>query len=163
MNERYLPPRPASAADLDALVRHRVRMFADMGFTSDDGFAELSAASRAWFGGALAAGRYLGWLIARAGAPSEIVAGSGMILFDWPPGIRDAGTTRGYILNVYTEPEHRGHGLATILTQAAIDEARRRGIRVVTLHASDDGEHLYRRLGFEESNELRLLLDRRQP
>ena len=158
MGAEYLSPRPATAADLDVLVRHRVRMFADMGFASDDGFAALAAASRTWFIDALAAGRYLGWLVAPADAPSEIVAGSGLLLHEWPPGIRDAGTTRAYILNVYTEPEHRGHGLATLLTRAAIDEARRRRIRVVTLHASDEGAPLYQRLGFEETNEMRLLL-----
>jgi len=154
----YLAPRPATAADLDVLVRHRVRMFAEMGFPSDDGFAGLAAASRAWFGEALAAERYLGWLVARAAAPSEIVAGSGLLVHDWPPGIRDCGAARGYILNVYTDPEHRGHGLATLLTRAAINEVRRRGIRVVTLHASDEGERIYKRLGFEETNEMRLLL-----
>jgi ribosomal protein S18 acetylase RimI-like enzyme len=158
VDDKYLPPRPATAADLDALVRHRLRMFADMGFSSDDGFAGLSAASMAWFADAFADGRYLGWLVARAGTPSEIVAGSGLLLHDWPPGIRDIGTTRGYVLNVYTEPDHRGHGLATLLTRAAIDEARRRGIHVVTLHASDEGARIYKRLGFEETGEMRLLL-----
>jgi ribosomal protein S18 acetylase RimI-like enzyme len=158
VNDKYLPPRPATAADLDALVRFRVRMFADMGFASDDGFAGLSAASTVWFAKALADGRYLGWFIARADAPDEIVSRSGMLLMDWPPGIRDIGTVRGYILNVYTEPQHRGHGLATALTRAAIDEARRRGIHVVTLHASDAGARIYKRLGFEETGEMRLLL-----
>ncbi|HEV3087358.1 MAG TPA: GNAT family N-acetyltransferase [Candidatus Elarobacter sp.] len=158
MTDSYLPPRPATAADLDVLVRHRVRMFADMGVASDDGFAALTAASRAWLAGALADERYVGWLVARADAPEEIVAGSGMLLLDWPPGIHDVATTRGYILNVYTEPEHRGHGLATLLTHAAVGDARRRGIRVVTLHASDEGEPIYERLGFTPNNEMRLLL-----
>ena len=130
-----------------------------MGFASGDGFAELSAACRPWFVDALARGRYLGWLIAPADAPDTIVAGAGMLLQDLPPGPRDIRTTRAYILNVYTEPEHRGRGLATIATRAALDEARRRRIRVVTLHASDEGRHIYDRLGFEESNEMRLFID----
>ena len=155
----YLPLRRATAADLDVLVRHRVRMFAEMGFQSDDRFEALSAACRSWFAGALERGTYLGWLIAPAAAPETIVAGAGMLLLDWPPGVRDAGTTRAYILNVYTEPEHRGHGLATLATRAAVEEARRRGIRVVTLHASDEGRAIYERLGFEATNEMWLILD----
>lgn len=156
---RFAPPRAAGADDVDVLVRHRVRMFADMGIPSDDGFAELATASRRWFIDALARGRYLGWLIAPSNAPRTIAAGAGMLLLEWPPGNRDTGTARAYILNVYTEPDYRGHGLATIATRAAIDEARRRRIRVVTLHASDEGRRVYERLGFEESNEMRLLLD----
>ncbi|MEA2689554.1 MAG: hypothetical protein QOD51_2161, partial [Candidatus Eremiobacteraeota bacterium] len=146
---QYLPPRLATAADLDTIVHHRVRMFAAMGFASDDGFAALARASRTWFAAALAAGRYMGWLIARADALDAIAAGAGMLLHDWPPGIRDSGTTRAYILNVYTEPEHRGHGLATLATRAAIDEAARREIRVVALHTSEEGRTIYERLGFE--------------
>jgi ribosomal protein S18 acetylase RimI-like enzyme len=155
----YLPPRLATAAELDVLVRHRVQMFADMGFTRDDGFAALAQASAAWLASALTDGRYMGWLIAPSAAPDTVAAGAGMLLHDWPPGIRDNGTTRAYILNVYTEREHRGNGLATTVTRAAIDEARRRGIRVVSLHASDEGRAIYERLGFEETNEMRLLLD----
>lgn len=157
--ERYLPPRLATAADLDVLVRHRIRMFADMGIESADGFAALADASRSWFAGALANGTYLGWFIAPVSSPDTVVAGAGMHFLDWAPGNRDLGTTRAYILNVYTEPEHRGRGLATILTRAAIDETRRRGIRAVTLHASDEGRRIYERLGFEDTNEMRLLLD----
>jgi GNAT superfamily N-acetyltransferase len=157
-NQAYLPPRPADGADLDVLVRHRMRMFAEMGFSSADDFAELSAACRTWFAGALADGRYLGWLIAPADRPGEIAAGAGMLLQNMPPGPRDVRSTRAYVLNVYTEPDHRGRGLATIATRAAIDEALRRRIRVVTLHASDEGRAIYERLGFEETNEMRLLL-----
>lgn len=154
----YLPPRRATVADVDVLVRHRVRMFADMGFPSEDGFAALAQASRGWLTEAVGADRYLGWLVAPADTPHAVVAGAGMLVHDWPPGPRDIGTTRAYILNVYTEPEHRGRRLATILTQAAVDEARRRGIRVVTLHYSDEGRAIYERLGFVENNEMRLLL-----
>jgi ribosomal protein S18 acetylase RimI-like enzyme len=155
----YLPPRPATSSDLDVMVHHRVQMFADMGFASGDGFAELSAACRNWFADAVARGRYLGWLIAPEDEPDAIAAGAGMLLQDMPPGPRDIGTTRAYILNVYTEPEHRGRGLATIATRAALDEARRRRIRIVTLHASDQGQAIYDRLGFEGTSEMRLLLD----
>jgi len=158
----YLPPRLATTADLDVLVRHRVRMFAAMGFTSADGFAALGRASRSWLSAALVDGRYMGWLIAPAAAPHAIAAGAGMLLHEWPPGIRDNGTTRAYILNVYTEPEHRARGLATLATRAAIEEARRRNIRVVSLHASDEGRPIYEKLGFEETGEMRLLLERDQ-
>jgi predicted acetyltransferase len=35
-----------------------------------------------------------------------------------------------------------------------IDEARRRGIRVVALHASQKGQPVYEKLGFTISNEM---------
>jgi hypothetical protein len=39
-----------------------------------------------------------------------------------------------------------------------IDWCKREGIARVTLHASEDGRHLYESLGFESSNEIRLKL-----
>jgi GNAT superfamily N-acetyltransferase len=44
------------------------------------------------------------------------------------------------------------------LLKTAIDEARRRGIRVVSLHASEAGRPLYERNGFAASNEMMLNL-----
>jgi hypothetical protein len=38
---------------------------------------------------------------------------------------------------------------------------KERGLRAVNLHASDEGRHLYEKLGFEATNEMRLRFDRR--
>jgi predicted acetyltransferase len=50
----------------------------------------------------------------------------------------------------------RGRGLARALLALAVDEAKARGIKVVTLHASKFGKPLYEQNGFEMSNEMRL-------
>ncbi len=155
MSTDYLPPRRAAAADLALLARHRTRMFADMGEPVD---AAFEAAARAWLAGVLAQERYLGWLVAPAADADQVVAGGGLLLLDWPPTVTDPGTVRAYLLNVYTEPAHRGRGLARVVTLAALDEARRRGIGVATLHASDEGRRVYQRLGFAAGNEMRLVL-----
>jgi hypothetical protein len=42
--------------------------------------------------------------------------------------------------------------------QTALDWCRANGIRAVILHSSDDGRKLYQALGFEPTNEMRLLL-----
>lgn len=154
----YLEPRLATGDDVAILVRHRARMFAEMGVPQDERFAAMCTASSPWFRDAIARGTYAGFLIASADAPQQIVAGAGLLFLEWPPGLYDVATARAYILNVYTEIEHRNRGLARTLTLAAIDEARRRGVRVVTLHASDAGRRLYERLGFVQTNEMRLIV-----
>jgi ribosomal protein S18 acetylase RimI-like enzyme len=65
---------------------------------------------------------------------------------------------RGYLYNVYVEPEARGQGLARRLTEAALDHAREIGLELIELHASKDAERLYRSMGFEPSPEFRLIL-----
>lgn len=50
---------------------------------------------------------------------------------------------------VCTIPVARGKGIGTAMTWATLDEGRRRGYRVGVIHASQAGEPIYRRLGFE--------------
>lgn len=52
------------------------------------------------------------------------------------------------ILGVVTRPAHRGRGLGTAMTRAAMAEAARRGCTALTLNASELGLRLYQRLGF---------------
>jgi predicted acetyltransferase len=54
-------------------------------------------------------------------------------------------------------PDVRGRGLAAACTVAAANQALKLGAEVVSLQASEMGEGLYRRLGFEEIFAYRVL------
>jgi ribosomal protein S18 acetylase RimI-like enzyme len=77
---------------------------------------------------------------------------------DWPAGYFDWSTYRGYIFNVYTNPEHRRKGLGRMVVQAALDWSAAKGIHYVSLHASDFGKSLYESMGFKPTNEMRIVL-----
>ncbi len=62
----------------------------------------------------------------------------------------------GYIWGVYVEPAYRGQGLAKRLTQKAIAYLKTLGCTRAILHASPSGKPVYTKLGFYESNEMRL-------
>jgi ribosomal protein S18 acetylase RimI-like enzyme len=143
--------RPATVADAAIVTVHRHRMFLAMGRPDDERLRAMTTAFLPWVRGAIRDGRYLGLLATSA---DTVAAGAGMLVLDWPPGPNDPGCQRAYLLNVYTEPEHRRRGLARRLVQAALDEARVRGIRVVALHASAEGRSLYESLGFQSTNEM---------
>ncbi|NNN18157.1 MAG: GNAT family N-acetyltransferase, partial [Thermoplasmata archaeon] len=64
-----------------------------------------------------------------------------------------------YILSMFTVPEHRGHGLASRIARALIEDAKRRGHWQVVLHASPEGRSVYARLGFERRWEMRYWID----
>ena len=81
--------RPATLADVDALVRHRIGMFTDMGVPMDA--AALGAAFRAWLADMMPAGTYRGWLAETYAG--EVVSGGGITVLPWPPGPRR--TVRG--------------------------------------------------------------------
>jgi ribosomal protein S18 acetylase RimI-like enzyme len=60
---------------------------------------------------------------------------------------RDPGGVAG-LYSVATKKEFRGRGIGTALTWAAVNEARRQGYATAVLQASDAGQGVYTRLGF---------------
>jgi GNAT superfamily N-acetyltransferase len=151
----------AATPDSAALITsHRRLMFAAIGKMTQAELDRMAIAFEPWVRERLANRSYLGWLaVANNGTNVEkVAAGVGLWIMDWPPGRLDWEGKRAYILNVYTEPEFRGHGLATQLVKIALDECRSRGLSMVILHASDFGRPIYERLGFVGTNEMRLEL-----
>lgn len=56
----------------------------------------------------------------------------------------------GGIYAVATRQAFRGRGFGSRLAWAAADEARRAGAKLAVLQAAEDGQAIYRRLGFQE-------------
>jgi ribosomal protein S18 acetylase RimI-like enzyme len=148
--------RVATEADAELITEQRRKMFVEMGRPEDECMRAMLVAFAPWVRKRLRDGQYLGWLVEQA---EQVVAGGGMFLMDFPPHFRDPQPLRAYLLNFYVAPEARGRGLAHGLLKTAVGEARRRGIRVVSLHASEAGRPLYERNGFVVSNEMMLNLD----
>ena len=65
---------------------------------------------------------------------------------------------RAHLMNVYTAPNYRGQGIARRMVEMLIEEARRRGVTEISLDATSDGRHLYRKLDFRDSEECMVLV-----
>jgi GNAT superfamily N-acetyltransferase len=148
--------RRAMAADADMIGQQRVRMFADAGLAYDEQMGPMLAMFVPWVRAKLDDGSYVGWLAEQDGQP---VAGAGLWVMEWPPHYMDPEPRRAYLLNFYVAPEMRRRGLARDLLALAVGEAKARGIKVVTLHASKFGKPVYEQNGFKMSNEMMLRFD----
>jgi GNAT superfamily N-acetyltransferase len=146
--------REATAADLDIILRHRRRMFEDMGYCDAAALNAMIVTSGPHIAEGLAAGFYRGWLA--EDASGRVVAGGGMLVHPWVSHPAHPEARRAYILNVFTEPECRHRGVARRLMQAILDWCRAQGFGSVALHASSQGRALYEALGFKPTNEMRL-------
>ncbi len=73
-----------------------------------------------------------------------------------PNVMKAAERCDGYIWGVYVEPAYRNRGIATQLTQQAIAHLKASGCTHAVLNASPSGKPVYSRLGFIESNLMRL-------
>jgi len=144
--------RAATAADAALIAAHRRAMFAAMGAARNSILDAMRRHCEPWVARVIVEGKYAGWIAEDEGRP---VGSAGLLVLDWPPHPLDpAGEHRGYLLNVFVEPEFRRRGLARTLVDLFLAEARRRGIRVVTLHSSDPGRPLYEAFGFRSTSEM---------
>jgi ribosomal protein S18 acetylase RimI-like enzyme len=143
--------RTATAADAAILTHHRHRMFVDAGRQDSQALKNMSSRFEPWVKKMLTEGKYIGWLMLDG---DKVVAGAGLLILDWPPHPLDLGDHRGYLLNVYVEPEYRRKKLGSQLVERALAEARQRNIRVVALHSTDEGRPMYEANGFRKTNEM---------
>lgn len=87
----------------------------------------------------------------------KLVGSAAGILSDgYPTEIH--GVVHGYVLGVYVLPAYRGRGIATKLTELTIDFLRRLKVASIRLHASPFGKSIYERVGFIQTNEMKLEL-----
>lgn len=131
-------------------------MFADIGHGDQALLEAAEPAYTEWLQERMANGRYQGWFM--AGADGTVLAGVGLWLMEWPPGGLGLAPYRGFVFNVFTERAHRKQGFSRRLMQALLDACTAQGLNVVGLHASPEGRPLYTAMGFEDSNEMRMVL-----
>ena len=154
--ERMLQTRAVTAADAALVTAHRRAMFAAMGRTQDSILDAMSRNFEPWVNRMIVEGKYAGWITEDTGQPiSRAIASAGLLVLDWPPHPLDpACEHRGYMLNVFVEPEYRKRGLAHALVDLCLTEAHRRQLRVIALHSSDAARPVYESFGFRTTNEM---------
>jgi GNAT superfamily N-acetyltransferase len=130
-------------------------MYEDMNYNDADALQTMSSVTADFLLKAMCDGVFRAWL---AHDSNRVIAGGAVMITSWPAHPYDLECRRATILNVYTDPNYRRRGIARQLMRTMIDWCRQEGFARVTLHASDDGRHLYETLGFEPSNEMRLKL-----
>ncbi len=144
--------RLATIDDAAIIARHRAEMFFDMGYIDAQQMDIVAGNSLPMLQAMLVSGEYRGWLVEFEG---EIVAGGGMILRRLLPRLGCfSGGQEAYILNMFTEREHRHKNLARHLMQVMIEWCQKNKMGRVSLHASDAGRPLYESLGFATTNEM---------
>jgi GNAT superfamily N-acetyltransferase len=147
--------RPIQTDDLDLVCQHRIEMFKASGRT-EEMLAPMAEPFRSWLAPRIASGAYFGWIAEAEGRP---VGGLGMMIIDWPPHPSHlTDDRRGYVLNVYVEPEHRGRGIALELMRLATDAGREAGLSLMVLHATAMGRPIYEKLGWKQTSEMSLKL-----
>lgn len=150
--------RKATSADIENLIRLRIAFLKEVQKPEtrqiDD--ATLEEALRKYFTLHLSGDSFVAWLALHE---DEIVATSGLCFQQIVPGFTLADGKVAYILNIFTLPEWRGQGLGKQIFDHILQEAKSRGYKRISLHATEDGRAIYEKCGFRltgDEMELRL-------
>ena len=138
--------RKAALEDVPALVELRKQQLMDEGSPV---VQNIDVELHHYFTRGLADNSFIAWL---ALEDSVIVATSGLCFYQLPPNFHNPSGRNAYVTNMFTSKEYRRRGIASVLLEKILDEARSLSFPVVRLHASSDGKGLYSKFGFVPSD-----------
>jgi len=76
-----------------------------------------------------------------------------LIIGEWPPNRTFINGKIAILLNVYTYPEYRKNGIGTNVIKKIIEEAKKQNVSIINLLATEDGETVYKKAGFIETED----------
>lgn len=144
--------RRATGDDIQALVALRLALCQELeGITDETELRMLEDATHSYLEAKLASGEFIAWL---AVADRAIVSMSGLLFFQRPPTAGNLTGLEAYIMNMYTIPEWRRQGLASMLLHELIAFVQNTHARRIWLHASAAGMPVYAALGFKQKTSM---------
>ena len=145
MKENY-EYKKATIADIDELVRTRIIVLRAANKLSNDvDMLLVEKESYEYYKSALETGEHIAYL----GYDNETFIGAGGVSFyNVMPTYHNPTGKKAYIMNMYTAPEYRRHGIAFHTLDLLVKDAREQGVSQITLEATEMGRPLYEKYGF---------------
>ena len=138
--------RLANINDIPALIELRKKQLIDEGLQP---VHDIDKQLAEYFASAISDGSFVSWLME---ADAEIIATSGVCVYSLPPTYSNPTGRVAYITNMYTKDEYRRNGIARELLNMVIEEAKKRGYKIIRLHTSEYGKNIYKKAGFIDSD-----------
>jgi len=140
----------ATTADIDSLAELRFRLLVEVGDITDMRIEdEIKQKFRDYFLKNIPDNTFIAYV---AEYKKQIIASSGLIIQQYPPTAKNITQAEGYIMNIYTLPEWRKKGIASLVLKQLIRYTESTNIKKLWLRASDDGKKLYKKMGFLEDS-----------
>ncbi|BCE01350.1 GNAT family N-acetyltransferase [Marinicellulosiphila megalodicopiae] len=138
--------RKATEKDIPQLIELRIKQLIDEGYPE---IRDIRHELQTYFANSLSNGSLVCWL----GLSNDIIIATGGLCFYQLPGSFSNPTgTNAYITNMYTDDQFRKQGIASLLIDKLLVEAKERGFVSVKLHASTHGKSVYEKAGFVKAD-----------
>ncbi|WP_455931233.1 GNAT family N-acetyltransferase [Priestia aryabhattai] len=147
----------ASVSDIKEIIKLRVSLLKEVNeIQTEEEESQIIHATKNYLETEISNHNFISYI---AKMDEEVVSVSGISFFKRPPYLENLQGIEAYILNMYTLPSHRKQGLARQLLEKCIEECKKRDVKRIWLHASKDGEPLYKNMGFNfKGSEMELFL-----
>lgn len=143
--------KKAGIADLDTLVKTRIEVLRAANRLADDADMSLvERQSREYYEESLQTGDHIAYLVFDE---EKFVGAGGVSFFRVMPTYHNPTGRKAYIMNMYTGPDYRRKGIACRTLELLVEEARKKGIKHISLEATEMGRPLYEHFGFIKMNE----------
>ncbi len=138
--------RKASTEDIDELVRTRIEVLRAANKLDESvDMSEVERRSRDYYNKALQDAAHTAYLVFDG---DSFVGAGGVSYFSVMPTYHNPSGEKAYIMNMYTAPEYRRQGIAYKTLDLLVQDAKARGIRAISLEATEMGRPLYEKYGF---------------
>jgi len=138
--------RRATLDDVEKLVQLRLMLFRETKDFEGEAPPELIEITRRYLREKIPTSQFVSWI---AEVDGHMVGISGLVFFEKPPNEANRSGLEAYIMNMYTLPQWRGRGIASVLLQNLIQFVKTTtDARRIWLHTTKDGKHVYENAGF---------------
>ena len=142
--------REASGSDISMMAKHHRTMFEEIWKQQGEHLeAKKSIAIEKAYAKKLEteleSGICKAWIIEYEG---KIIASGAVTFVSFVPNPSDLSPRVAYLHSMYTEKSHRNKKCAQQIIQKIIDHCKSKGVRRITLNASDAGKPIYEKIGF---------------
>ena len=156
MNLTY---KRATVEDINILVETRIEVLRAANRLSDTiDMSEVERESYNYYQKALCDGSHIAYLVFDG---KRFVGAGGVSFFQVMPSYHNPSGKKAYIMNMYTNPAYRRRGIAAKTLDMLVKDAKNKGIKFISLEATDMGKPLYEKYGFiKMNNEMELTRQR---
>ena len=143
--------KKATMEDINFLTKSRIEVLKAANKLADDvDMTEVEAKYYDYYRKALSDGTHTAYLVFDG---DRFVGAGGISYYRVMPTYHNASGNKAYIMNMYTNPDYRRMGIATKTLELLVADAKEKGVKAISLEATDMGRPLYEKFGFVKMND----------
>lgn len=137
--------KKAAVSDIDVLTKTRTEVRAANKLSDDVDMSLVEKESYKYYKNCFEIDKHVSYLVYDG---DKLVGCGDVSFYEVMPTYSNPWGTNAYIMNMYTKPEYRRQGIASKTLDLLVQEAKKRGIRKISLEATDMGRPVYTKYGF---------------